>query len=1302
MESKQIKVTCIENPLDPYNSQKVKEFEAGKSLAEYLCSFNPIMGDIEIVASIDGVVVSNKEDEFRSITPQEGSSVAFCLIPKGGGGGGGKNPLALVATLAVALVAPIAAPYLSAGLMGLPMTSTFAGIAGALSPILTSAISMGITAIGGLLVSSIFGGANIPDVGGISTTDFSDTPTYSWNLTPNSSEEGTPVPILYGKFRATPPIINDYVTARDDKSVYNALYCLADHQIDLIENQYINDNPVTNFDSIELDYRYGNLDQDIIPAFSDTRSDKSVGFKLSTDWSQSETSGNAVQGIGVGVQLNGLYYANDQGGLDSETVKLNIQYREKETETWYDFKAPDTMETTTTTVETGYWSAGYVAEEELGTSTTFTWHELERGSSVFADHTEGERYENDVQIAQWRWISTGTQQITTEVTGTSSTIIISEETQEEVRRIYYVYNIPAAKYEVRARFEEAPAEGTRHRNVTYFQYIQEIVFDDFIYPGTALMGLQAVATDQLSGSRPRVTVELTRNYVSVWNGIEYVDKPANNPAWACYDVLHNSEYGGGVKKERINYSEFEEWAAFCTSKNYTVNLYVDGATSTRPILDSIATLGRAAIVQKGSVFGVMIDRMVDMSTQNFLFTRGNMVESSFTEAFLPLEDRANAIEVTYFDSRLDYSRQIVEIYQDGYDTTENAVNKNQTTLFGCTDRQMAINFGRAMLLRNRYLTNTVSFDASYDAIACLPNDVIDVSSDIPQWGESSGRIVSATTNTVTLPEEVTLEVGEQYVISVKRNDDVQETVDILPVLLETTTNVLTIAGNWDIIPEEYDIYSFGTVDNITKQFRVLSITRTNDTFKRKITALEYIPEVYGDTTSLPDIVVQGDTRFVTDLDVNEVWVFATDGTGKSVIDINWRGTALSWNVFIKQQGGPWENVGKANKPYFRIDRSLVKDKTYEISVTPYSYPDLAGIQTVTILGKDAPPNDVTNFRAVPFGPEIVLTWDHIEDIDLLEYNIVEGINFNSGNPVASGVTENEYKWKPPISGTYTFWIKAKDRTFNESANAATTSATIDLSEFLNVVIDREEIPTYAPSASLSNLYYDSVNEIVSWIPGMTFDDLGTNTFEDEPFASYYFFDVSNGVYTSSTIDVGTVTSFDIRQRIENDATLLNPTFDDFIYGRSWNTFPQDTFSNITSLARHKLYHRYSDDDITYSDWLQFNGTSTISGRYVQIRAETDIVLQSTSYDFTSIYTSLDVEDKVKKIFNQAIDASGTTITLASIPITIVNSYNVGVSILGSSPLLYSVDIQSDEFTVYLFNTSGTGVSGTVNLEIAGF
>ncbi len=57
-----------------------------------------------------------------------------------------------------------------------------------------------------------------------------------------------------------------------------------------------------------------------------------------------------------------------------------------------------------------------------------------------------------------------------------------------------------------------------------------------------LIGIKALATNQLSGGMPSVTWIQSRSNVWVWNSNvgQYEERSAENPAWAAYDMIHRA------------------------------------------------------------------------------------------------------------------------------------------------------------------------------------------------------------------------------------------------------------------------------------------------------------------------------------------------------------------------------------------------------------------------------------------------------------------------------------------------------------------------------------------------------------------------------------------------------------------------------------------------------------------------------------------------------------------------------------------------------------------------------------------
>jgi len=873
-----------------------------------------ILKDLLIAEGFEVILSKNSVIMDAPFEIVEGDIINVMFVPQGGGGG--KNILSMVAMIAVAVFAPQLAYQLGTLVMGgAPLTAVTAAV-----------FTTGVMVAGALLVNAVFGAA-IP-TSSLNMDSFENSVTYSWDESFNQFKQGIPVPKVYGTHKITPPLISKYIETIDNKQYFNGLYAVNDGLISNLYDLKINDESIDNFDNVTIQVRNGANVQGLIGNFDNTFSDRSVNKKLSTAWADTETNGNQVTGLNtVLVFPRGIYYTNDEGEIRWHSVKVVFEYS-SDGVNWTNFGSDPAIPE--------YWYHEEVAFGDIdGTYivkyTAYDGTPIASGVDVPHDAIS---YTGGSPDDVWYYTPSYVVPYTT-IRGTETSTI---------RKTFKLNYLAPSKYHVRARFYEAPPTTARYGNDCYLEYITEEVGDDFTYPNTALISVRALATDQLSGGTPKVSCIVSAN--------------SSNPALTCKQMLLEA----GISTDRILPS-FAEWEAHCNTMGYTCNIVFDTSMNLRKALDTVSALGRASVVQFGSKFEAIMDRAESIPVQSFTFGMGNILKDSFKQQFLPILDRANVIEMTYYDANLDYDATIIEVSNTNYDSVAEE-NRTAVTLVGCTNRTQAIKQARYMLNCNRYLTETVTLEADKDSLVCKYGDIVRVSHDVPQYG-FSGRIVACSTTSVTLDRDVEIESGKAYYIQIRDSQNNVKEHTVINALgitdsLEFTTPLTTPYA-------QYDNYAFGEIGKASKLYRVLKIGTSSD-LTRTLSLLEYNEDVYNDAgvIDIPDISAFG----ISNLRATDYIRYSKDGSIETVMQVAWSGLSLYYTVQYKKSGGAFQSV----KVYDQFLDLVVEDVSYDIIVTD-SNGDSATLN-YAVQGKTTPPEAVTNLSSVELQDEFRLTWEY--------------------------------------------------------------------------------------------------------------------------------------------------------------------------------------------------------------------------------------------------------------------------------------------------------------------------------------
>lgn len=647
---------------------------------------------------------------------------------------------------------------------------------------------------------------------------------------------------------------------------------------------------------------------------------------------------------------------------------------------------------------------------------------------------------------------------------------ISGKKAGPVRQQFRIDNIPQGKYQVRVTVTNRSASVNSSRDAVrvWWTTLSTVVYDDFIYPNTALIGIKALATSQLSGSTPSLKFIKTREKVWVWNPLvnAYEEQSADNPAWASYDFVHGARrlkniHTGqyefevqGAPAEMMMYEQFKAWADNCETMKLKINIEISQINDFWSIVNKeIAPVGRGMVVQFGTRFGCIYDHK---SEPVQLFNMGNIIADSFELSYLGSEDRADAVEITYINADRDYTKDTMSVYGDNYDALDTVNNPTQITMNGITNYQQAFREGKYQLKCNQLLTETIKFKASIDSIGCMVGDLILVNHDVPRWGVS-GRISDVLDEQNLIlpidPDEITLNAND-YAIMIRTLAGNLYTYNVDYMEMEYGAVRVTVAGTFNEadMPQPFDLFSLGRIEAAAKPCIVKSITRTND-LERTITAINYVEGVFEENYDIPiiDYSTSEEEKAVNVINLQAHQTAYKNKAGQQLCKmfVSWKlpenTKADYFTIYLSEDSGStWRLAGTSYSMEIQLD-TTANTSYYVKVVTHYRLKESSGTISNSIsAGVDAMPPDVIKIDCELLGDGTRRFWwnyeyPEVNDINGFKFRYTQGNDpdWERGIEMHTGyVTVQPFETKAIRQGVHTIMVKAVDNAGNESENPA--------------------------------------------------------------------------------------------------------------------------------------------------------------------------------------------------------------------------------------------------------------------------
>lgn len=896
----------------------------------------------------------------------------------------------------------------------------------------------------------------------------------------------------------------------------------------------------------------------------------------------------------------------------------------------------------------------------------------------------------------------------------STTIITSEYTIENLNNALYDIEV--------SRVTEDSSSNFIKDEMTFAALISSID-DDIAYTSKALIAIKAIATDQLSGQMPTITVKCKGIKCRVYTDpTTYSYQYTRNTSWVILDLLRG-RHALNLPENRWlpNINHYIDAAAHCAElvpdarrvtqeERALIDIYLDERRSAWLWILDIAQTADLVLL-RGS--GVYFIKPVKAATPVMMFNQSNMRE--FKVGYASPFERVNYLAVRYWDAELNYlDSTVVSLDESAVSETDDYI-KDEMEVRGIVRKSQALRIGNHKINAAKLLLRIATWKTGVIGLRCEPNDIVEVAEPKVHWGIGSGTIKTVRSiSAVIIDRYVVLEPGKSYQMRIWHNDGSFEDRNIANTAGERRT--IVVSPPWGTLPVVGEFYSIGEPTFNTKLFLISDVVAQPD-FSREITAIEFNPLALSDEiVQLPELDrrVGFDSRAIppnpTNLRATERIITLSDGSLEIAVDVSWSevvsALVAGYYVWVRESDDSaftdTPRAGPEKSGYVRLDGDFIRNKSYDIAVTSiskfglYASPELVPFVTLVIKGDVNRPSDVTGFAVSRVGDTLVFSWNAVPEQNVT-YEIRTGTDWDSGVVVVGDWKSVVYETKLFFADTenpvtQTFLIKAKSASQNYSLNATSLAFTIDPKTDVNLIVARDERTLDWPGTPEAGHI-----SILGVAPNRYLELVDTT-------APY------DGTYETPEIDLGAIYPSNISAYV--DAEQIDTTLTWALATFSWEsteaqnrTWRGPANANNLGVILQAKYGTTSPIPAAYDTFIP----TRQSLRYARFK----IILSTTDNKFTARVNNFralfDVDDVLDSDTNVQINGGIANITynkqftaLDKISIQVTVTPGNGATKFGSGDYYRLTNQSLTGFTITLYNDSDVQLSGTDNARLDWF
>lgn len=421
-------------------------------------------------------------------------------------------------------------------------------------------------------------------------------------------------------------------------------------------------------------------------------------------------------------------------------------------------------------------------------------------------------------------------------------------------------------YDIRVTRDTADSTGDVH-DKCQFKTMLEMRAGRFAHPGIAQVAYTQIPHESQGVPTKYSALVKGSNDIRIYtDSSTYTTAWTDNPAWCALYLIMHPRCGMGhffTYEDSIrDMNEFIAAADWCdelvddgqgsTEKRATFNHCFDQPISRSDIIQLFYNSCGLILIEEAGKWRVVVD---DDSSIVRKFSQAVIKKDSLTWGWAGTHERVTRMVGNFANVDRDYEIESYPRIDSTLSAGEHAVEKS-VDMFGATGRAQVARRLIKMLRANRLNNRVVRFTAGYMAFGLQAGDVFAIATLTGGIGIGNG-LVRGILNSGTyiyLDQDVTLEYGTSYEITIAKDPGKTIETQNLVVLRSETTDIVQVASPnpWTEKPTAGDQWSIGLVNYSYKKFRCMG-KKVNDKLESEITALSHDPDVYDfDYTVDPD------------------------------------------------------------------------------------------------------------------------------------------------------------------------------------------------------------------------------------------------------------------------------------------------------------------------------------------------------------------------------------------------------------------------------------------------------------------